>query len=229
MNETVVATPTRNTDRFRVLVLVLTLINTIFAAALSGLQVDANIRADRANRDSQYYALLAANELVRVGHQSAYDLELFATTVKDAQQSLVMALTALELEEAGKKESAEKLVSQSEIAQARSNKGVSLSMLYSDPRYAPSEPDGSPDLEAYLADQSKGPNDLVAKQNAATDGYHSWDNKADSYIAVLSILAIAFFLLGLAQSTSRMRLFFALTALGVMLLAAAWTGFIMIA
>jgi len=225
MNETI-ATPT--TDRFRVLILVLTLLNTIFAAALAGLQVDANIRADRANRDSQYYALLAANELVRLGHQSAYDFELFTTTVKDAQQSLVMGLTALELEQDGEEGSAAKLQSQSEVAQARSAKGIALSLLYTDPRYAPTEPDGIPDLEAYLADQSKTPNDLVAKQNTATDEYHSWDNKADSYIAVLSILAIAFFLLGLAQSTARMRLFFAISALGIMTLAAAWTGFIVI-
>jgi hypothetical protein len=225
VNETTAKT---NTDRFRFVVLVLTLINTIFAATLSGLQVDANVRADKANRDSQYYALLAANDLVRMGHQSAYDLELFATTVKDAQQSLVMGLTALELEQAGEEESAAKLQSQSEIAQARADKGITLSLLYTDPRYAPREPDGIPDLEAYLADQSKGPNDLVAKQNAATDDYHEWDYKADSYIAVLSILAIAFFLLGLAQSTLRMRPFFAVSALGVMLLAATWTAYILI-
>ena len=217
-----------NTDRLRVFILTLTLINTIFAAVLSGLQVDANVRADKANRDSQYYALLAANELVRVGHQSAYDLKLFATTVKEAQQSLVMALTALELEEAGDDESAAKLVSQSDVAQARSDKGTALSLLYLDPRYAPTEPDGIPDLEAYLVDQSKLPNELVAKQNMASDEYHKWDYKADAYIAVLSILAIAFFLLGLAQSTARMRLFFALSALAVMVLAGVWTGFIMI-
>lgn len=215
-------------DRSRVFILTLTLLNTIFVAILAGLQVDANIRADQANRDSQYYALLAANELVRVGHQSAYDLELFANTVKEAQQSSVMQLTALELEKAGEKESATKLVSQSEVAQARSDKGAALSVLYLDPRYAPAEPGGIPDLEAYLADQTKGPNDLVAKQNTATDEYHRWDNKADSYIAVLSVLAIAFFLLGLAQSTVRMRFFFAISALAVMLFAAGWIGFIMI-
>lgn len=226
MNETAL---TPNIDRFRVFILALTLLNTIFAALLSGLQVDANIRADRANRDSQYYALLTANELVRVGHQNAYDLELFATTVKDAQQSLVMTLTALELEEAGEEESAAELVSQSQIAQARSDKGIALSLLYLDPRYAPEEEGDIPDLEAYLADQSKLPNELVAKQNTASDEYHRWDGKADSYIAVLSILAIAFFLLGLAQSTGRMRLFFTLSALAVMIIAGVWTGFIMIA
>lgn len=220
---------TPGTDRFRTLILVFTLINTIFAAALSGLQVDANIRANNANRDSQYYALLATNELVRLGQQSAYDLKLFADTVKDAQQSTVMELTALELEKNGDKESAARLRSQSEISKARSDKGISLSLLYSDPRYAPKEKDGVPNLQAYLGDQSKSPNDLVAKQNAATDAYHRWSGKADSYVAVLTVLAIAFFLLGIAQSSVRMRLFFAISAVAVMLIAALWTGYIIIA
>lgn len=223
MNE---SSPT--TDRFRVFILALTLLNTIFAAILSGLQVDANVRADQANRDSQYYALLAANEVIRFGHQSAYDLKLLATTVKEAQQAVVMQLTALELEEAGENESAAALVTQSEVAQARSDKGFSLSMLYSDPRYAPKEPGGLPNQQAYLDDLGKAANDFTAEQNAASAAYHKWDNKADAYIAVLSILAIAFFLLGLAQSTTRLRLFFGVSALVVMLLAAAWTGYILI-
>jgi hypothetical protein len=224
MNET-----TPNPDRFRTLILVLTLINTVFAAALSGMQVDANIRANNANRDSQYYASLASNELVRLGEQSAYDLELLADTVKNAQQSLVMEFTALELEKKGEDESAARLRSQSQVAQARSEKGISLSVLYSDPRYAPTEPDGVPDFKAYLADQSESPNNLVAKQNAASDTYHKWNGKADAYVAILTVIAIAFFLLGLAQSSIRMRLFFASSAVGIMLIAAAWTGYIFIA
>lgn len=220
---------TPNTERFRTIVLILTLLNTIFAAILSGLQIDANIRANNANRDSQYYALLASNELVRMGHQGDYDLKLFADTIKDAQQATVMELTALELEKQGDKESATRLRSQSEVAQARSNKGISLSRLYADPRYAPKEPDGLPNLEAYLTDQGKGPNELVAKQNAASDAYHNWSRKGDAYVAVLTVLAIAFFLLGLAQSSSRTRLFFAISAVVVMLMAAIWTGYITIA
>jgi hypothetical protein len=224
MNET-----TPNTDRFRTLILVLTLLNTIFGVALSGLQVDANIRANNANRDSQYYALLASDELVRLGHQSDYDLKLFADTVKDTQQSTVMELTALELEKNGKKDIAAQLRSQSEIMKARSEKGTSLSLLYTDLRYAPTQQDGIPNLEAYLADQSKSPKDLVAKQNAATDDYHKWNSKADAYVAILTVLVLAFFLLGLAQSSVRLRLFFAISAVVIMLIGAVWTGYILIA
>ena len=223
MNET-----TPSTDRSRLFLLVLTLLNTIFVAILSGMQVDANIRAEQANRNSHYYAVLASNEVVRFGHQSAYDIGLFGNTIKDAQQSLVMGLSALELEQDGKNENAAQLQSQAEIAQARYDQGTALSLFYSDPRYAPAEPDGFPDMDAYLADQIKPANDFVARQNTATDEFHRWNTKADTYTAVLTVLAIAFFLLGVAQSTARMRLFFALSALAIMLLAAAWTGFILI-
>jgi hypothetical protein len=224
MNET-----TPNTDRLRTLLLVLTLVNMIFAAVLYALHVDANIRANNASRDSQYYALQASNELVRVGQQSAYEFELSANTAKDAQQATVMELTALELEKNGDKDSAARLRSQSEVAQARSEKGVSLSLLYSDPRYAPTEPDGVPDLQAYLADQSKSPEDLIVKRDSASDTYHKWEVKADAYVAVLTVLVLAFFLLGIAQSSARMRLFFAGSAMALMLVAALWTGYVMIA
>jgi hypothetical protein len=217
------------TDRFRVVILILTLINTIFAAALSGLQVDANIRADKASRDSQYFAQLAANELVRIGHQNAYDSEVFTNTVKVTQQSLVMEFTALELEQKDENEIAAKLHSQSQIEQARSETGTALSVFFTDPRYAPATEDGLPDLEAYLLDQMKLPNELVVKQNTATDEYHTWNKKADGYVAVLTVIAIAFFLLGLAQSTTRLRLFFAISALVIMSIAAIWTGLILIA
>lgn len=217
------------TDRFRVAILVLTLINTIFAAALSGLQVDANIRADKASRDSQYFAQLAANELVRIGHQNAYDTEVFTNTVKVTQQSLVMEFTALELEQKGEDEIAAKLHGQSQIEQARSETGTALSVFFTDPRYAPASEDGLPDMEAYLIDQMKLPNDLVAKQNTAADEYHRWNKKSDAYLAILTVTAIAFFLLGLAQSTTRLRLFFAISALVIMSIAAIWTGLILIA
>lgn len=219
---------THKTDRFRLFILFLTLINTIFAAALSGLQVDANIRADKANRDSHYFALLAANELVRIGLQNAYDSDVFTNTVKDTQQSLILEFTALELEQEGEDEIGAKLHDQSQVAQARSEKGTALSVFFSDPRYAPATADEVPDLESYLLDQMQLPNDLVAKQNAATDEYHKWNKKGDGYVAILTIIAVAFFLLGLAQSTTRLHLFFTISAVVIMSIAAAWTGLLII-
>ena len=222
-------TPTPTTNRFKTLVLVLTLLNTIFAAVLSGLQVDANIRASDANRDSQYYAVLVSDELIREGQQSAYDMKLLTTIIKDTQQSLVMNFTALELEQAGDDENTADLQIQSQVAEARSNTGKSFSRFYSDPRYAPTEEGGTPMLDTYIADQFQISNELLEKQNTAADDYQKWNRKADAYVAVLTILAITFFLLGLAQSSDRMRLFFAVSALVITLGAVLWTGFIIAA
>ena len=223
MNETTTAP-----DRLRTLLLILTLLNTIFAALLSGLRVDANIRADQATRDSQYFGMLAANEVVHFGREGGYEFQLLLDMVNEAQQSQILTLTALELEDAGEAENSALLSSQSQVAQSRYEKGITLSVLYSDPRYAPDEPGGFPDAALYLTDRIKASEELTARQHVADDEYYRWDKKADSYIAVLSILAIAFFLLGLAQSTTRLRLFFGISALVVMLLAAAWTGFILV-
>lgn len=215
-------------NRLKNLALILTLINTVFAAVLSGLQVDAGIRAGAANRDSQYYAILVSNELVRQGHQNAYELETFSTSIKHSQESLVLGLTALELEQEGESAGTENLSAQNQVVQARAVTAEKFSIFFNDPRYQPADPAGVPDLEAYLAGQFEIANGLLAQQNAAADDYQKWNNKSDAYVTVLTVLAIAFFLLGLAQSSERMRLFFTLSALAVMFLAGASTVIIFI-
>lgn len=215
-------------ERWKVVVLVLTLVNTMFAALLSGLQVDAGIRANDANRDSQYYAALASSELVRQGNQSSYDFQTFADALRASQESLIFEFTSLGLLQDGNTSEAENFHVQSVIAQARADTTRKFSILYNDPRYAPDQPDGMPDAEAYIADQAEIANEIVARQNAAADEYQKWNKKSDAYVAVLTLLAIVFFLLGVAQSTQRMRPFFAVLASVIMLLSVAWTFLVLI-
>jgi hypothetical protein len=223
MNET-----TPKPERWKGIVLVLTLINTVFAALLSGLQVDAGIRASNANRDSQYYAALASSELVRQGHQSSYDFQTFAIVLKTTQESLISGFTALGLDQDGDQANARVFQIQSAISQAQADTARKFSILYNDPRYAPDQPDGMPRADAYVADQAEIANEIVDKQNAASDEYQIWNKKSDAYVAVLTLLAIVFFLLGVAQSTQRMRPFFAVSAVVIMLISAAWTLLILI-
>jgi hypothetical protein len=217
-----------NTERWKGVVLVLTLINTIFAAGLSGFQVDADIRANQANRDSQYYAALASSELVRQGHQSSYDFQTFTDSLKASQEALIFEFTALSLEQNGNQTGAENFHTQSLIAQARADAARKFSILYSDPRYVPDQPDGMPNAEAYITDHADIANEIVTQQNVAADEYQKWNKKSDAYTAVLTLLAIVFFLLGVAQSTQRMRPFFALSASIIMLISIAWSILIVI-
>jgi hypothetical protein len=114
-------------------------------------------------------------------------------------------------------------------AQARADILTNFSVFFTDPRYAPKTTDGLPDGEAYLADLSAKANEILEKQNAAADDYHKWSSKADSYVGVLTVIAVAFFLLGLAQAlTGRMRLVFAIFGGVILLASSAWTILILV-
>jgi hypothetical protein len=70
----------------------------------------------------------------------------------------------------------------------------------------------------------------VARQNAAADDYNRWNRKGDAYTSVLAILAVAFFLFGLAQALSpRLRLLLAIFGVAALAGAALWAGIILIA
>ena len=84
-------------------------------------------------------------------------------------------------------------------------------------------------MTAYLADLHSYSSELVEKHNTASDAYHHWSNKSDSYVAVLTVLATAFFLLGIAQMTQPgLRLLFSLFAIGVIGIGSLWTLILLI-
>ncbi|NOT05743.1 MAG: hypothetical protein HOP27_14190 [Anaerolineales bacterium] len=225
MTETPTPAP-EPTERYKTLIVVLTLITTIITAIVATLQADANIRANTANRDSQYYAILVSAEMHRSGLQSTYDLNTMAKVLVEKQTALMMEFTALQSED--KQGTALSNLS-ALAAQARADILTNFSVFFTDPRYAPKTTDGLPDGEAYLADLSAKANEILEKQNAAADDYHKWSSKADSYVGVLTVIAVAFFLLGLAQAlTGRMRLVFAIFGGVILLASSAWAVLILV-
>ena len=102
MNETVLSSvpEKENTERYKNLVIILTVLTTVLAAVLAALQSDASIRADIANRDSQFYAVQLSGELHRVGLVTNYDFNVFGEYLTDLQQATILELTALEQEQA---------------------------------------------------------------------------------------------------------------------------------
>ena len=225
MNETPTPAP-EPTERYKTLIVVLTLITTVITAIVATLQADANIRANTANRDSQYYAILVSAELQRSGLQSTYDLNTMAKVLLEKQTALMMEFTALQAED--KQGTALSNLS-ALAAQARADILTNFSVFFTDPRYAPKTTDGLPDGEAYLADSNAKANEILEKQNTAADDYHKWSSKADSYVGVLTVIAVAFFLFGLAQAlTGRMRLVFAIFGAVILLASSAWTVLILV-
>jgi hypothetical protein len=219
--------PPKN-EGWKTFVLILTLMNTVFIAVLSGLQVDAGIRANNANRDSQYYAALVSAELVQQGHRSSYDFQSFAAVLKATQESLINEFTSLGLVEEGDQTSVDDFHLQSVIAEAKADAAQKFSIFFTDPRYAPDQPDGLPKADLYIADGADIANEILLKQNAAADLYQKWNKRSDAYAAVLTLLAIVFFLLGVAQSSQRMRPFFAVSGFVIMLISIAWTFMILV-
>lgn len=221
--ETPASQPVENTERWKTMIIVLTMINTILVAIIAGLQTDANIRANEANRDSQYYAVLTSGELHRIGLQTNYDMNTFARILDNTQRSLVMGYTALELLQNGDEAGAALSSLQEQVAQSQADAAQKFSIFYQDPRYAPGSTEAQPDLQRYIEDSNAKALELLASQNAASDAYKIWSGKSDSYVAVLTILAIAFFLFGIAQSVNpRLRLLFAGFGVVVIVLGVGW-------
>jgi hypothetical protein len=218
-----------NADRYKVLVVVLTVLTTVITAMVSGLQADANIRASASNNDSQVYAIQTAGELHRQGLQSAYDTSVFAGYLKDSQEATVMQITALDQQQKGDPQGSQASLQRAAEAQARADTARLFSIFFSDSRYAPVSAEGVPDMQAYLTDSYAAANDLLARQNAASDDYNHWNHKGDAYTSVLAILAIAFFLFALAQAlTPRLRMLFAIFGLAAMAGAGFWTILILL-
>ncbi|MBI5944259.1 MAG: hypothetical protein HY864_07810 [Chloroflexi bacterium] len=217
------------TERYKILIVVLTMITTVITAIVATLQADANIRANNANRDSQYYAILASGELHRSGLQSSYDLNTFAKILYETQTSLMMQFTALQSEQGGDKFGTALNKISALAAQSRADKLMSFSIFFTDERYAPKTSDGMPDTEAYLKDANAKATEIVEQQNAAADEYHKWSRKADSYVGVLTVMAVAFFLFGLAQAlTGKMRLVFVIFGVVTLMAASSWAMLILV-
>ena len=222
--------PVESSDRWRNLVIILTVLTTVFAAVLAALQADANIRSNIANRDSQFYAVAASGELIRSGLSSNYELTVYGQVLRDLQVATVFQLTALEQQDRGERDLAKSTLAQAEAAQARALTGNKFSVFNTDPRYAPKAEGEPPQLEAYLTDSQVKANELVASQNQAADAYKLWNTKSDAYVTILTVLAVAFFMFGVAQAVkvTRMRLVFTIFGSLIILICGAWTLLVLV-
>jgi len=205
-------------EKYKSLIVVLTVFTTVLAAVLAALQADASIRADVANRDSQYLAIQASGELHRAGLDANYEFNVWGDIIKNQTESIVLHLTALDQEKKGDNEAAKDTNNLADISQARADAGMKFSILYTDSRYAPQGDDILPKAEQYITDNSSKANEIVAQQNEAADAYGKWNRKSDSYVTALTILAVAFFLFGLAQAVKNPRMRLAFSSFGMIVI-----------
>jgi hypothetical protein len=211
--------------RWRRLAVILTMASTVSAAVIAGLQADANIRSETANRESQYFAILASGELYRQGLATDYEFRTLTLAVKDAQEATLLQLTALEQENRSEEDAAALSRLRATLAEARAERVGQLSVLLTDPAYMPAEEGGTPNMQAYLDSTFQEANRLVSLQNDAADAYRQWNQKSDAYVAVLAMIAMVLTLYGLAQASSeRMQLPFLTLGSFILGLALFWTA-----
>lgn len=213
------------TDRFKNLLVLLAIANTLLVVILASLQSDATIRATVADRDSQYYAVKASGELHRSGLASNYDFMILAETLKNQQENLILMMTALEQQMQGNEGQADVIYGAAAVAQAKAGVGNIYSILFNDPRFSPAEPGGMPDLPVYLEFLNAKANEWVGQQNSAVDSYHLWNKKSDDYAMILTIVSVSFLLFGVGQAATdqRLRVFFTIIGGYIQVFSVIWT------
>jgi hypothetical protein len=216
-------------ERSRNVIILLAVLTTAATTLVAGLQTDASIRADQADRNSQLHAIRLMGTLQRTGQSSTYELAALARITSDQIEALALELAAIRLEQNGDVDGAARAYLRAQAARARAEALQDASILFLDPRYSPTTPLEAPDLGIYMADLARETEVLLEEQNSAADDFHRWNRKADAYVGVLTLLATALFLLGLAQALlGRMRLFFALVGIAAAGAAVLWATSILV-
>lgn len=210
-------------DRFQYVVTVLILLVTIVGAGIALLQTHASVKESRASRDSVAKAIQLMGELQRTGQQSTYEIGIAAEIAIYSMDSIALQATALELEADGRSTEAAAYWERAEVMDAQAQAMRSLSVLFTDPRYAPEEDDFIPNMEAYVTDLQAPYWDLLAQQQEVAAEANHWGDKADAYTSIATVLAVSLFLYGLSLVIhSRIRYIFAVVGAVVAGLATLW-------
>jgi hypothetical protein len=160
---------------------------TIIAAVVAFLQTDADARGTRANRDAQRYAIEALGTRASGGSQVDYGW-YGAAQAYYALNSL--ALTAIQSDD---QQAAERY-------RSVRDKLTALSPLLQEPYF---DPEGGfyPDRTSYAADvYLVQATELSELYNASSTLNNDWDDKANTYIVHLTLLAVALALFGLSTT-----------------------------
>ena len=178
-------------DKFKRTVSVLIAVTTLFAALLAQLEAQAGARDDRAGRDAKTASLAALGLQIRGDAESnfhyytAFEQYRELETLKEAAEAKGDQNTAVRYETM-----MDSLLSTSPLLSGKDAKGK----LYFD-----STNEYFPDLERFEADtyvaEVQRQLQIFKAASVVKDG---WDNKANAYVFQLTLLAVSFFLFGLA-------------------------------
>lgn len=206
-----------NDERFKQMVSILIAVVTVITAVAGLLQNDAGARDDRANRTAQDYAFQAMGQRISGVARAGYDR---GDAYRNWSELLTLAQSA---EINGDLAAAHRY-------QAVAGQIAKLSPLLG-PDYLDQASGGQPNLARYEADAYLVTVTGLAERSAAWFAVkQTWDEKANTYVVHITILAVALFLFGLALTlNTRARWIFVAAGLVITLIAVIWAAAVFLA
>lgn len=207
-------------DLFQYTVIVLLALTTLWGATVSFLESRASVQEDRAARAAETLAIQSMGELIRANQQLGYDMDVFSrwrqNNARRDQENALARAYRLQGDEAAAQQ-AEEQATRWEQVNARL---AQFTPILSDPAYAD-------DYGLYYEGASRQSYLYTEKQLLALDQTEAWNKKADGYVTIITILAVALFLFGLSL-TIHGWVRFMFVALGVFIvgLSFLWAMFI---
>jgi len=163
-------------------------------------------------------------ELVQNGYVSDYQAGLLYDYVSLGQLGLARQFGQLTAAQQGESELAAEYEQEAGRLEAMSEALVPYSILLSDPRYAPQGDSIVPNLQLWADDTMAPALELLAQQNASVEERDAWGAKADRYVSIITLSAVALFLYGLSLvSKNRVRLVFVAVGIVLATASALWT------
>ncbi|MGH9244129.1 MAG: tetratricopeptide repeat protein [Acidimicrobiales bacterium] len=194
---------------------------TLFGAIVGYLQQQASNHEDNAGRDGQIAAISGLGTQVQASTDFGANYRIFVESELLARRH-VIARNRIQTVPAGSLE-AERLALDADRWLAVHDVVVPLTAL-SDEQY---QPGGAVDPALLEAELQVGPDIARLEQGVLADRTDDFGSKADSFVAVLTVLAVSLFLLGLSLTvTSRVRYFLAGPGVAIAIVCVGWAIFI---
>jgi len=212
-----------SSDRQKAIVAVLIAILTACAAIIAQLQSEAGDRDDRAGRDAKTYSLEAFGNRVRGDARTNYDYYGAYGQYRELEVLRQLAEERQDSKAARKyEEMRDTLMDTSPLLSGKDPGGK----RYFDPT-SKDAPDTEPDVGRYEADTFVvGVERTLQMYKAASFVKDAWDNKANTYVVHLTLLAVSLFLLGLAGTiaTDATRVIFVVLGIAISVVAVGWAA-----
>lgn len=210
-------------DRFEYSVTVLIMVSTLLTVAVAYLQAHASVREDRAARASEAYAIQMMTEIVQNGYRSDYEAGLVYDSISLGQLALARQFGQLAAWQQSEGELMAEYEHEAGRLEAMREALIPYSILLSDPRYAPQDESGVPNLQLWADDGMAPVLELLAKQNLSVEERDAWGEKAGRYVSIITLSAVALFLYGLSLVTKgRVGLLFAGVGIALTAASAVW-------